>query len=167
MLLRLAVTGLIAASLVACSHNSGPVPLSGVPADLDALQGRWSGTYHAYERASRSGTIYFRLEAGQDTARGDVLMHPGGRELAEAAPYHDPWSTAAPGRILTITFVRAADSTVFGRLDPYPDPICGCERRTMFTGRITGDVIEGTYTSENVSGGDRNTGRWRVTRSGP
>ncbi len=159
------VTAFLAGILVACSHSPGPVPLSGPPADVAALEGQWAGQYHSYDSPSRSGTIYFRLDAGQDTARGDVLMRVGGRETVDAIPHPDPWATVAPDKILTVTFVRAAGTTVFGRMDPYPDPVCGCELSTVFTGRITEDHIEGTYTSEHVNGGDRSTGRWRVIRT--
>jgi hypothetical protein len=77
----------------------------------------------------------------------------------------DPWANVPSDRLLTITFVRAAGGTVFGRLDPYNDPVCGCELKTTFTGHIKGNLIEGSYASEHVTGGDRVEGRWRVVRS--
>lgn len=156
-----------ATGLLGCSQTPGPVPITGDPADIGALEGEWAGAYHSYEPSGRSGTLYFRLTAGQDTARGDVLMHVAGRETAGTIPAHDPWSAVAESRILTITFVRAVGSTIYGLLDPYPDPVCGCDLRTTFTGRIKGNLIEGTYTSEHLSGADRTTGRWRVLRSFP
>ena len=152
--------------LAACSSAPQPVPLEGTPADIRALEGEWIGEYHAYDPSDRSGTILFRLEAGQDSATGDVLMHLSGRETAAMVPLTtDPWADVAPDQILSITFVRAAGGTVFGRLDPYHDPVCGCELRTTFTGRIKGNLVEGTYTSQHVNGADRIEGRWRVVRS--
>ncbi|NIP81707.1 MAG: hypothetical protein GWM90_21815, partial [Gemmatimonadetes bacterium] len=74
-----------------------------------------------------------------------------GRETAEVLPYTgDPWADVPADRVLTITFVRSAGGTVFGRLDPYNDPVCGCEMRTTFTGRVKGNLVEGTYTSEHI-----------------
>lgn len=163
---RALVAAMVAAAVAACSQTPSPVPISGEPADIAALEGEWVGEYHALGQSGRSGTILFRLEAGADTAHGDVLMHIAGRETAEVLPYTgDPWVNVPRDRILTVTFVRAAGGTVFGRLDPYNDPVCGCEMKTTFTGRIKGNLIEGNYTSEHVNGGDRIEGRWRVSRS--
>ena len=156
-----------AAFAVACA-SSGPraEPISGPPADLDALVGEWIGEYHTYSEAGRSGTLLFRLEAGEDTIRGDVLMHIAGRETAPLIPFTtDPWANVAEDQLLSVTFVRAAGGTVYGELAPYEDPICGCLLHTAFTGRVRGNLLEGTYTSEHVNGGDRATGRWRVVRT--
>lgn len=154
--------------VAACSTNPEPIPLSGPPADLQALEGEWVGQYHSYDASGRSGTILFRLEAGQDTARGDVLMHVAGRETADMVPLTtDPWANVAPDQVLKVTFVRAAGGTVHGRLDTYNDPVCGCEMRTTFTGRVQGNLIEGTYNSQHLNGADHTEGRWRVVRSFP
>ena len=168
-MIRTTLGTLIAAAIVAaCSGTPQPVPLSGAPADIRALEGEWIGEYHSYDASDRSGTILFRLEAGQDTARGDVLMHVAGRETAEVIPMTtDPWDDVAPERLLTITFVRAAGGSVYGQLDPYNDPVCGCEVKTTFTGRIKGNLVEGTFMTQHVNGADKTTGRWRVVRSFP
>lgn len=65
--------------------------------------------------------------------------------------------------VLAIRFVRVAEGAVSGRLEPYLDPDCDCEASTTFTGRVHGDVIEGTFhvVSRGVSG---TTGRWRAWR---
>lgn len=166
MLRAILATMVAAFATAACSSTPQPIPLTGAPADIQALEGDWIGEYHSYDASGRSGTILFRLEAGQDTAYGDVLMHIAGRETAQVIPFTtDPWANVAPDQILTITFVRAAGGTVFGNLDLYNDPVCGCEVRTTFSGRVKGNLIEGTYTTEHLSGADRNTGRWRVVRS--
>ena len=159
-----AVAVILGLPTLACASASGPVPLSGDPADIAALEGEWAGEYHAYEAHGRSGTLFFRLEVGADTATGDVLMHVAGAETAGTIPIDDPWRGVAESKVLTITFVRAAGGSVFGRLDPYEDPLCGCEMRTTFMGRIQGNLIEGTYTAEHINGGDRTDGSWRVFR---
>ena len=152
----------------ACSApQPQPVPIQGTPADISALEGEWAGEYHAYAQHGRSGTLFLRLDAEADTAVGEVLMHVEGREVAGAIPLEDPWQNVATDQILTITFVRAAGGTVFGSLDPYYDPVCGCEMTTTFMGRIQGNLIEGTYTSMHTTGGDRTDGSWRVFRRFP
>lgn len=159
-------TMIMASLAAACASTPEAIPLSGAPADIQALEGEWIGEYHSYEASGRNGTILFRLQAGQDTARGDVLMHITGRETADIIPFTtDPWADVSPDQVLTVTFVRAAAGTVFGQLDPYNDPVCGCELRTTFSGKVKGNLIEGTYTSDHVNGGDQTTGRWRVVRT--
>lgn len=166
MMRTILATMLVTTFVVACSSNPQPTPLSGEPADIQSLEGEWVGEYHSYDQSGRSGTILFRLEAGQDTAHGDVLMHVTGRETAGMVPMTtDPWANVSPDQILTVTFVRAAGGSVHGRMDTYNDPVCGCEIRTVFTGRVKGNLVEGTYTSEHLNGADRTTGRWRVVRS--
>ena len=36
---------------------------------------------------------------------------------------------------------------VQGTMDPYHDPQCDCQVNTTFVGRISGDTIEGTFTT--------------------
>lgn len=158
----------VVALSTACASTAppSPAPLSGDIADIRALAGEWIGEYHAYNPSGRSGTLLLRLEAGEDTARGDVLMHLAGRETAEMIPLTtDPWADVAEDRLLKVTFVPAAGGAVHGEVDPYSDPVCGCEMRTTFTGRVKGNLIEGTYVSVHVNGADRTTGAWRVVRS--
>ena len=156
---------LAVALLSACAYTPPPIPLSASPADLEALTGEWFGEYHADRVGGRTGTILFRLEAGSDEARGDVLMHVEGRDAVDALPPQgDPWANVHRDRMLRVTFVRAEGGLIRGTLDPYPDPVCLCEIRTTFTGRVADGVIEGTYTSVHVTGGAATTGKWRVSR---
>ncbi|MFW5946934.1 MAG: hypothetical protein ACOCUW_00465 [Gemmatimonadota bacterium] len=159
-------TMITAGLTTACASMPEAIPLAGDPADIQALAGEWIGEYHAYDPSARSGTILLRLEAGRDTAHGDVLMHVAGRETADVIAFTtNPWANVAPDRILTVSFVRAAAGTVYGEIDLYHDPVCGCEVRTTFTGHIKGNLVEGTFTTAHVNGADRHTGRWRVVRS--
>ena len=57
--------------MVACAPN--PVPVLGTRTDIAALTGEWVGTYTSGE-SGREGSIVFQLEAGADTAQGDVMM---------------------------------------------------------------------------------------------
>ena len=62
-----------AGSVAACAvrPSAGPVPVQGTRAEMDALTGRWEGTYHV-SRGGRRGVLRFELQPGADTAYGDV-----------------------------------------------------------------------------------------------
>jgi hypothetical protein len=132
--------------------------VTGTPTGLQALTGEWSGDYHAHE-AGRQGTVVFKLAAGADTARGEVLMFPREESArGENGPPRQPLPQS-----LSIRFVRAADDTVTGLLDPYIDPDCQCHAETIFAGRLSGDEIEGTYVVQRT-GNEPITGTWKVKR---
>lgn len=152
-------------ALAACAASSGRVPLYGEPG---ALAGEWSGRYVS-EETGRSGTIVFRLTAGQDTARGDVVMMVP-RTAAEAPGFVPASGVAwqAPmtqdARVLTIRFVQVEGGLVRGRLDPYSDPACSCMVETVFEGALQGDVITGTFVTRQLERTSSQRGRWQVTR---
>lgn len=153
-------------ALAACAYTPPPVPVAGAPAQVAALAGEWAGEYQADDPRGRSGSITLRLSAGRDTAYGEVTMVvPRPAASAEQLPPGAHLRPVLPeARPLTIRFVRAEDGAVSGTLEPYADPDCGCSLRTTFTGRLAGDVIEGTYSSLHVDTGHVTGGRWRVAR---
>lgn len=147
--------------LAACALNPPVVPVEGNAQDVAALAGEWSGEYWSAE-TGRSGSIFFHLEAGADTAVGDVLMIPRG------APEHDhPGGVHPASEYIPITFVRVWQGHVRGVLDPYRDPVCGCRLHTSFEGVLSGDTIAGTFSSRHLEGGVVQEGRWRVVRFRP
>lgn len=160
----LTILGAAAAVVAACSYRPPPVPVEGDPTTLTALEGEWRGSYQGRE-SGRSGSIFFRLEAGADTARGDVLMAP-------LAPMHAPGELEpgvevvlrTPPPLLTIRFVRAQGTLVYGTLDEYLDPSCGCRVKTTFTGRLRDGEIRGRYTTVHLDGGIRHGGTWNARR---
>lgn len=148
----------------ACASAPAAVRLEATPADLQALVGEWEGEYNS-SATGRSGSIVFKLVAGEDHAHGDVVMIPTGSRR----PYEPirPAPGGMPARdlpeVLAIRFVRAAEGAVSGSLEPYHDPDCDCEASTTFTGQVRGDVIEGTF--HTISRGVRGTtGSWKVAR---
>ncbi len=149
---------------LACAGPAMPVPVSG---DIARLTGQWTGEYRS-PASGRVGSIVFTLEAGKDTARGDVIMIPA--DLSQSAGMMEGMPPGVPGaetlrsRLLTIAFVQATASRVEGRLDPYRDPECGCDLVTTFTGTLTGDVLEGTFRSLHQQTGKVVSGTWRVKR---
>jgi hypothetical protein len=157
-------TLLMAVALAACGASRSPVPLVG--ADVSALTGQWTGEYSSAE-SGRSGSISFTLRASRDSAFGDVVMVPAGfgRPLS---PYRGGAGGASAQQmpqteVLTINFVRVEGGRVNGTLAPYADPQTGARLTTRFEGTLSGDTIEGTYTT-NLPTGDTQTGRWKVER---
>jgi hypothetical protein len=163
------VSLMLCSILLAChSGPSQPVPVIGAPGEIKALAGEWNGTYEA-EDGSRGGSIAFNLEAGHDTATGDVLMIP--RDWGRPLEAYDRPTGVIPDaptpRTLSIRFVRVHGDTVSGRLDPYRDPTCGCRLLTTFRGRLSGNTLKGSYESLHEEAGKVVRGRWEAERKGP
>jgi hypothetical protein len=155
---------LLAALSAGCGSAPGPVPVVATTNELAQLAGEWQGHYDS-PVVDRHGSITFRLEAGRDTAYGDVTMIPRGwtRPLG---PVEDPAAAAhdAPiPEVLEIRFVRVEDGVISGTMEPYQDPDCGCAVYTTFEGELKGDVIEGTFTA-HPSHGAPYKGSWMVQR---
>lgn len=161
MTVVLAAAGIVVA---ACGGTQNPVPVSGSEADLAQLAGEWTGEYSSIE-TGRSGSIIFHLIAGTDSAHGDVVMAPVGTGMPQRAD--DPTNaTRSTPQVIAIRFVRIAGGRVSGLLAPYTDPDCDCPITTVFEGRQSGSVLEGTYTSHRQGSTTEVRGRWRVTRQG-
>jgi hypothetical protein len=165
---RVAATVVLAALLAACAAAPPPPPVSieGNQKDLNALAGKWSGDYFSGD-TGRSGSIRLTLNAEEGAVYGDVLMFPKGRSSSlEAANRRASPAPDAPrgGQPLAIRFVVIEDGVVSGTLEPYKDPDCDCFLSTTFTGRVHGDVIEGSFVSHGGPGRVTQDGRWKVTR---
>lgn len=130
----------------ACALNPAPVPVVGDSWSISDLAGEWEGEYRGPQR---TGSILFTLEAGRDTAFGDVVMAPrlsfGARTDATPVPY----PVQDRPRTLFIRFVRVENDRVSGVMDPYPSPDCECLLSTAFTGTRRGDRITGTYVTQH------------------
>lgn len=167
--LLIGITVLVGSGCLACAGNPPPVRMEGPQGAIKPLVGTWAGEYGS-EESGRSGSIRFELTALGDTARGDVVMIPEGwgRALQPVVTEGPPGEVGArrgpQPEVLTIEFVRVADALVSGRLAPYRDPVCGCTLRTTFRGTVRGDVIEGSYVSQHLEGGEVQHGHWRVQR---
>ena len=165
---RLSAVLVLATGLVVACSSSNPspqVPISGERSDIASLAGRWEGEYSS-EATGRTGSIVFELKSGDTVARGDVLMIPkGARESAPPSSLPGTSDTLATmPQVLNISFVSASGGTLDGTMDPYRDPACDCQVRTTFVGKISGNTIEGTFTTTPVAGGQSATGRWKMTR---
>jgi hypothetical protein len=143
----------------ASQNPAPPVPVQG--ADVSALSGRWTGEYSSTD-TGRSGSIVFELRSGDKVAHGDVLMKPK-VEATGSTPGSDNPLHGMP-QVLDIDFVNATGGTVRGTIVPYRDPACDCMVQTTFVGRVSGDTIEGTFTTNPQNAANVTTGRWKVTR---
>lgn len=162
------VLAVILAILAGCAAAPPPPPVS-VDAnqkDLSSLAGSWSGDYFSGS-TGRTGSIRFTLNAEEGAVYGTVLMFPQGRSSAmEPANRQGSGSENAPrgGQPLSIRFIVIEDGVVSGTLEPYKDPDCDCFLSTTFTGRVHGDVIQGTFVSHGGPGHVTQDGRWKVSR---
>lgn len=151
----------------ACRTSSSAVPVLAERAQLAALVGEWVGEYSSAE-SGRSGSIVFTLQAGADSASGDVVMTPRGSGEPLSANLPPGAATSRPQpQTLTIRFVRLQNGAVSGTLEPYRDPESGALLSTVFTGVLDGDRISGTFTT---SGGDlprAQRGEWHASRRSP
>ena len=158
-----------AAATSACATKPTPVTVAGDPEDRASLAGKWSGEYNS-PATGRSGSIVFNLSRSGDVASGDVVMIPKGYGKA-LVPYDRQGTTptvqnpGAGSQLLTIRLVRVAGGVVNGDLDAYRDPECNCPVHTSFTGSLSGDTIEGTFTTRRLEASTPQTGTWRVKRT--
>jgi hypothetical protein len=67
-------------------------------------------------------------------------------------------------QVLRIDFVSAAGGVLTGTMAPYRDPDCDCEVQTTFVGRLSGNTIEGTFTTTPSGNAPITTGRWKMER---
>ena len=147
----------------ACAWKQPPVVTVGSFTDVSTLAGEWSGEYRSNE-AQHSGTIWFRLDAGRDTALGDVLMRPR-ESVALPAPSAPGVWQAAP-RVSTIKFVRVQWPHLTGAIEPYTSPDCDCLLVTVFRGEVKGDRIEGDFSIIHTAHGTLpQSGTWWATRT--
>jgi len=168
---RLFLTALAAVAL-ACASKPTPVTVTGDPADKASLAGRWSGEYQSAS-TGRSGSIVFNLSSTGEAASGDVIMIPRGYGKA-LERFDQTGANAVSGassqntnnsQVLTIKLVKVSGDTVSGVLDAYRDPECNCAVETTFTGKLSGDAIDGTFATRGSQSNAPQTGTWRVRRT--
>ena len=165
--MRLVMLSAMAALAFGCRYRPEPVPVLGVHLDIELLGGDWDGEYSNLD-SHRGGSIFFRITSHGDSAFGDVLMRVPASETAprpvDLLTGHEQHAQSV--ELLNISFVRVAGGNVQGELEPYIAPDCGCVARTTFYGRVSGDVIQGTFVTM-MDRGSRQHGEWWVRRALP
>jgi len=156
-------------TVLACASKPTPITVAGDSGDRASLAGKWVGEYNS-PATGRSGSIVFNLSPAGDAANGDVVMIPRGYGKA-LAPYGAsssagvPMQNTATSQVLTIKLVRVSGDSVSGVLDAYRDPQCDCPVETTFTGTVSGDTIDGTFSTRGSPTNTPQTGTWRVKRT--
>jgi hypothetical protein len=138
------LVGTSALALAACGANNTAIEMKGGDPEIAAVAGDWSGEYAGIE-SGRTGTAKFSLELGRHTADGNIYMGPSGTPLK-------------------ISFVAVEKGTINGSIAPYTDPSCQCQVETKFVGHVSGDEIDGTFTTAVVGTDQIQHGTWHVTR---
>lgn len=165
----LAVLGSTAACHVI--DPGSPVPVEGMPQDVSAVSGTWAGRYSSKD-TGRHGAIRFMMPAQADTGFGEVeITFSPTLRLAEEAASPDGLKRTEeiddpdPCTLLTITVVRIERDEVRGTIAPYWDPDCDCRAHTKFEGKVSGNRINGTFSTRRESSDRRIlTGVWQVDR---
>ena len=100
------------------------------PYVMSQLAGKWVGDYSS-PSTGRSGSIVFNLSGDRQSAQGDVIMD----STIVNVPADPATVAAARGShaadVLSISFVRAADDEISGKLAPYRDPNTGATVSTL------------------------------------
>ena len=157
---------LLTSSACRITPPAAAVPVQGAHEDVQVLSGEWSGRYWS-RTIGRHGTIRFVLPEHADTGYGEVeiTFSPSLHLLREAGTKDEP--TPDTCTVLDIKLVRVEGNRLRGTMAPYWDPDCDCEARTTFEGRISGDRIDGTFSTQRASSDRRIlTGKWQATREG-
>jgi hypothetical protein len=160
---RVAISILIPLTLslcAACSSAPLKVPVLG---NTKLLAGRWEGEFRS-DDGVRSGFIQFAIQAGQDTAVGDVLLTARSFNWSHV-PDYDPRRAQPAVEVIAIKFVTISGNLVRGTMAGYTDPLCECKARTVFDGALLGDTIRGTYRTYHPELHDSHDGVWSVRRS--
>lgn len=141
-----------------------PIPTSGDTASLKKLAGRWEGTY-TNPQNGRTGTIVLEFFSEKE-AHGDILMIPPGSNQPKPSPQE---SLRTMPQVYEINFIEAGTANeLSGTVGPYEDPQTHCQARSVFSGTIKGDAIQGTFRTECADGGSPATsGTWMVVRKHP
>jgi len=159
----------VSAVSLACASKPTPITVTGDTSDRASLAGKWVGEYQS-SSTGRSGSIVFNLSPSGNAASGDVVMIP--RDYGKALVAYGPGTAQGAtvqntntSQVLTIKLVRVSGDTVSGVLDAYRDPQCDCPVETTFTGTLSGDTIDGTYSTRGTQANAPQTGTWRVKRT--
>jgi hypothetical protein len=151
----------------AALHRRPPqCPFQGTQEEVKALSGEWAGRYWS-KAIGRHGTIRFNLPEQADTGFGEVeITFSAALRLLQHSSAKDELEPK-PTTVIDITLVRVEGTRVRGIMAAYWDPDCDCRARTVFEGKMSGDRITGTFSTERASS-DRwiLTGQWQAIREG-
>ena len=168
--MRLSPVALTLPLLVALSCALPDFRIEGSGEDFARFAGRWEGIYSSDE-SGRAGTVVFSVRQDGSQARGEIIMVPRGWGKPLGAAAQRP-AGERPDLLHALHFrlMRLEGDRVSGTLEPYRDPDCGCDLETSFEGKLSNDVIVGTYRSralegEETTGEEVMAGIWKVKKT--
>lgn len=165
------VIAAIAVLMFGCATAPAPVPevkkVTGRVIDIAELSGSWLGQYNSTV-TKRSGVISLDLNESSGKAIGQVIL----TSKTPIKVSSSPKSITSPGTVkrtqeksLSIEFIAVQDGKVSGDVTPYTDPAFGeATVFTTFEGTLTGNRLEGTYTSRIGQDGHSYNGSWWAVR---
>ena len=127
----------------------------------------WSEGEFTTSIPEKYGSILIRITATHDTAFGEVM-------LSWHAPYDPQIMREDPNALdgfVDITQVIKIDEmflqnrNIGGIIEPYREPKAGYLVTTQFQGRLSKDIMEGTFQSSVKQTGESYKGKWKVTRT--
>lgn len=160
---RLVVLAAGATLVWGCASTTQRLPVQSASGNLAALAGEWRGEYTSPENG-RTGTIYFLLQTGENSAAGDVVMLAG--RGARVVDWEDRVTMASArflAEVLTVSFVSFDNGMVSGRMGPYRDSDCGHMHVTTFFGEVQDNRISGRFISRSDAH-EPHVGEWIANR---
>ena len=143
---------------------ASPVPMQGTDEQIQALSGEWTGRYWSQE-TGRHGTIRFTLPERADTGFGEVEITFSPTLHMLSAGSNGEAAQPKPCTTIDIRVVRVEAERVEGTMAPYWDPDCDCRAQTVFEGKLSGNRIEGSFSTRRESADRRTlTGKWLAER---
>ena len=159
--------------IIGCATKStSTAPISDVKetggVDINQLAGKWDGEYNS-SVTQRRGAITFDLNKASGSAHGYIMMTSfdtkissqkhGPREVK-----HQTKTKVEKQTPLTIDFVAVKGGKVNGDVTPYFDPRFNTTIFTNFEGTLSGNRMEGTFTSRIGQTGNSYSGTWWALR---
>ena len=170
-LTKILIIGVAHSLMLGCASTSSKTPaikeVSGTEFDVAQLTGTWEGNFSSTV-SQRSGTITLELnQAGKREVGSILLQYQKQHPKVHAPKGHNVKKTGTYTKTkpLSVEFIAIEGGKISGNVTPYADPVF--TRKTVFTtyeGIVTGNRIEGTYTTRVGQNGNSFTGSWWAVR---
>ena len=163
------IIGAAASIMVGCAAFETPAikEVSGTTYDVAQLTGTWEGSFVS-TATKRSGIITLDLNQVANKEVGSITLHYQKKHPKVHAPKgHNVKKTGTytKSKPLSVEFMAIEDGKISGTVTPYSDPVfLGKTVFSTYEGKVTGNRIEGTYTSRIGQNGNLFTGSWWAVR---